>query len=272
MKEIIKNLREDMLKMTYASGRTGAHIGPALSLTEILAVLYFKIMNFNPKDVESEDRDRLIMSKGHGVIAQYAVLKELGLISEEELLTFKHNETRLYAHPSINSELGIEFSSGSLGQGLSLGVGVALALRHKKNTTSKVYVILGDGECNEGSIWEAVMSACHFKLDNLVIIVDKNDIQYDDFCDNVISMKPLDKKFEAFGCKTLCVDGHDINSLEQTFKVEHAGQPLCVIAQTVKGKGVSFMENEPKWHNNVLTEALYNQAISELEGEFKNGD
>lgn len=266
MKNIVKKLRSNMIKMTYASGRTGAHIGPALSLTEIMAVLYFKVMNFDSKNVLSENRDRLIMSKGHGVIAQYSALKEIGLISEEELSTFKQNSTRLYAHPSINPELGIEFSSGSLGQGLSLGVGVALALKHKGNNTSKVYVILGDGECNEGSVWEAVMSASQFKLDNLVIIIDKNDIQYDDFTQNVISMNPMDKKFEAFGCKTVCVDGHNVEKLIEAFEVEHNEQPLCIVAQTVKGKGVSFMENEPKWHNNVLTQELYMKAMLEIEG------
>jgi len=265
VKNLLNGLRKSMIKMTYASGKTGAHIGPALSLTEILAVLYFKIMNFNPKNPTDENRDRLILSKGHGVIAQYALLKELGLISEEELQTFKQNETRLYAHPSINFDMGIEFSSGSLGQGLSLGVGTALALKHKKNYSSKVYVILGDGECNEGSVWEAVMSAVQFKLDNLIIIIDKNDIQYDDFTKNVMSMEPLDKKFEAFGCKTVLTDGHNTDELEKAFLTEHNEKPLCVIAQTVKGKGISFMENEPKWHNNVITEELYNQALKELE-------
>lgn len=264
MKMVINNLRKDMIKMTYAAGKTGAHIGPALSLTEILAVLYFKIMNFDPKDPTSESRDRLILSKGHGVIAQYAVLKELGLIKEEELQTFKTNNTRLYAHPSMNPEIGVEFSSGSLGQGLSLGVGVAIALKHKGNNKSKVYVIVGDGECNEGSVWEAIMSAVQFELDNIVIVVDKNNIQYDDFTKNIISMEPLEKRFETFGCKVACVDGHNIEELEKGFKTEHNKKPLCVIANTVKGKGVSFMENEPKWHNNVLTEKLYNQAMSEL--------
>lgn len=266
MQNILNQMRLDMVKMTYSAGKTGAHIGPALSMTELMAVLYLKVMNFNKNNLNDESRDRLILSKGHGVIAQYAALKQIGLIAEEELVTFKQNNSELSAHPTLNKKLGIEFASGSLGQGLSQGVGVALALRHKGNNKSKVYVILGDGECNEGQIWEAVASASQFKLDNLVVIIDKNNIQYDDFTKNVIDMSPLKNKFECFGFHTVEIDGHDIIAIEKALQTSHSEKPLCVIADTIKGKGISFMENEPKWHNNVLTEELYNQAVSEIGG------
>lgn len=264
MQNTLNQMRLDMIKMTYAAGKTGAHIGPALSMTELMAVLYLKVMNFDKQTYLDESRDRLILSKGHGVIAQYAALKQIGLISDEELTTFKQNYSELSAHPTLNKRLGLEFASGSLGQGLSQGVGVALALRHKKNNKSKVYVILGDGECNEGQIWEAAASASQFKLDNLVVIIDKNNIQYDDFTKNVIDMSPLKNKFDCFGFQTIEVDGHDVVAIEKALQTSLSGKPLCIIANTIKGKGISFMENEPKWHNNVLTEELYNQAVSEI--------
>lgn len=262
--DISAKLRRDMLKMAYSAGKSGAHIGPALSLTEIMAALYFYVMNFNPQNPEDENRDRLILSKGHGVIAQYAALKQIGLIDENELSTFKQNNTRLYAHPSLNPDLGIEFSSGSLGQGLSLGAGCALALKRKKSN-ARVFVILGDGECNEGSVWEAAMFASHQKLDNLTVIIDKNNIQYDDFTENVLTMDPLDKKWESFGFETKVVDGHDIAELKRVLE-QREEKPIAVIAQTVKGKGVSFMENNPQWHNGILSEEQFNTAINEIGG------
>ena len=266
MQNTLNQMRLDMIKMTYTAGKSGAHIGPALSMTELMAVLYLKEMNFDIQNPLDENRDRLILSKGHGVIALYAALKQVGIISEADLLTFKKNNSELSAHPTLNQKLGLEFASGSLGQGLSQGDGVALALRHKNNAKSKVFVILGDGECNEGQIWEAVMSAVQFKLQNLVIIIDKNNIQYDDFTNNVINMNPLKNKFESFGICTVEIDGHNIEAIEKALKTEHNNKPLCIIANTIKGKGISFMENDPKWHNNILTEELYNQAISELGG------
>lgn len=264
--DITSKLRLDMLKMAYSAGKAGAHIGPALSLTEVMAALYFSVMNFDPKNPQAENRDRLILSKGHGVIAQYAALKELGIIKEEELTSFKQNNTELYAHPSLNHHLGIEFSSGSLGQGLSLGAGCALALKRKKNN-AHVFVILGDGECNEGSVWEAAMFASYQKLDNLTVIIDKNNIQYDDFTENVLSMEPLDKKWESFGFETRVVDGHDIEQLKKILNKQHE-KPLAVIAETVKGKGVSFMENNPKWHNGILSAEQYEIAVKEVGGEL----
>ena len=257
------SIRSDLIKMTYNTGTTGAHIGGSLSIVEIMSVLYLAIMNYNPTKPNNESRDRFILSKGHGAMAQYAAMKQAGLISDEELQTFKQNNTFLYAHPSMNIEKGIEFSSGSLGQGLSLAVGTALALKMKKNYTSRVYVLLGDGECNEGSVWEAAMSAAHYKLDNLTVIIDKNKLQYDGETKYVLGLAPFEEKWKSFGFETVTIDGHNVESLINAFAKEHKNKPMCIIANTIKGKGVSFMENEAKWHNGSLTKELFEQALAE---------
>lgn len=256
-----KEMRIDAVRATYSVGNTGAHIGGTLSMIEIMSVLYLAVMNIDKTNLASKNRDRFILSKGHGVLAQYTALKQIGILTDEELMTFKKTGTRLYAHPSINREIGIEFSSGSLGQGISLAVGVALALK-KQNNDSKVYVLLGDGECNEGSVWEALASASHFKLDNLCVIVDRNNLQYDGSTADIMSMK-LDKKFEAFGFSVTEVDGHDIAALYKAFK-NSSILPKAVIADTVKGKGISFMENNPIWHNGKLSDKQYQAAMEEL--------
>lgn len=265
MKKINVNLmRKDIIKMGYASGSTGAHFGGGLSLVEIMAVLYGKIMNFNKENPTDEKRDRLILSKGHGIMAQYAALKQLGLLSANDLLTFKNNNSFLPAHPSMNPKLGIEFSSGSLGQGLSLGVGTAIALRQKGNINSRVFVILGDGECDEGTIWEAAMSAAHYKLNNLIAIIDRNHLQYDGNTEDIMPLNDLEFKWKAFGWKTIKCDGHNQEELIQTLSSQYE-QPLVIIANTIKGKGISFMENKPQWHNGVLTKSMYEIALTELE-------
>ncbi len=258
-------MRNDVLKMTFLTGNTGAHIGGGLSMIDILATLYLGVMKFSINNPTDEKRDRFILSKGHGALCFYAALNQIGMISKEDLWTFKSNETFLYGHPSINPNKGIEFSSGSLGQGLSLGVGVSLALKRKDNIDSKVYVLLGDGECNEGSVWEAAMSASHFKLDNLTVIIDKNGLQYDGPTADILSMEPFLEKWKSFGWQTIEVDGHSIQNLYQAFHTYH-NQPIAIIANTIKGKGVSFMENNPKWHNSRLTQTEYDMAIMELEG------
>ena len=258
-------MRVDVLKMALAAKSNGAHLGGSLSLIEIMAALYGGVMNFNAADPSNEKRDRLIFSKGHGVMAQYVAYKQMGLLSEEELLTYKADNTVVSAHPSMNAKLGIEFSSGSLGQGLSLGVGVALALRRKCNQTSRVFVILGDGECDEGSIWEAAASASHYELDNLVVIVDKNGLQHDGETKNILSMENLGEKWKAFGWHVEQVDGHDEALLSKTLQTR-SGQPFAVIADTVKGKGISFMENAAQWHNGVVTQRIFEQAMQELGG------
>lgn len=259
-----KKIRLDALKLTYGMGNVGAHIGGALSLAEIMSVLYSKVLNVTPKNLLLEDRDRLIFSKGHGTLALYPAMKCAGIITDEELLTYKKNETFLYAHPSMNQERGIEFSSGSLGQGLSLGVGCCLGLKRKNNFLSKVYVILGDGECNEGSVWEAAQSAVHFGCNQLVVIVDNNGLQYDGRTDDIMNNCAIVEKWKSFGWNAKEVDGHNVEQLLLALG-EKTDKPLVVIANTIKGKGVSFMENNPLWHNHNLSEEQYEQAIKEVE-------
>lgn len=265
-KDISLAMRKDSMVMSLAAKQSGSHLGGSLSCVEIIAALYYGVMKFDPKNPTSEDRDRFMISKGHGVVSLYAVLYELGIISAEELETFKSNDTFLTGHPTINVERGVEFSSGSLGQGLSLGVGTCLALKHKKNEDSRAFVLLGDGECNEGSVWEAAMSASHYGLKNLVAIIDKNELQYDGTTDDIMSMGDLSKKWEAFGWTVKEVDGHDVGQLIEALSDRSSDKPLAVIAHTVKGKGISFMENNPKWHHSVLSQKLYDEAMQELEG------
>lgn len=265
LKKIAKDVRADLLKMTNNTGQAGAHIGGSLSLVEIMVSLYYDVMNLSKDNLDSDDRSRLILSKGHGVMTQYVVLSYKGIIPHDELMTFKHDDTRLYAHPSMNPDIGIEYSSGSLGQGLSLGVGAALAMRRRDNT-AKIIVILGDGECDEGQVWESAATAAHYDLDNIIVVVDENKLQYDGETDEVMK-KDLTARWKSFGFETVEADGHDFESLEKAFKTSHAGKPLAVIAGTVKGKGVSFMENNPEWHNKVLSETDLQAALEGLEDD-----
>ena len=258
-------MRADCLRMANAAGNEGAHLGGAFSCIEILAALYLEVMNFNPKKLDDPSRDRFVFSKGHGVQAQYAVFRQLGLVSEDELDTFKRSGSFLTGHPSMNPERGIEYSSGSLGQGLSLGVGSCLAMRQLGNDRSRVFVLLGDGECDEGQVWEAAMSACHYRLDNLVAIIDRNWLQYDGKTEDVVSLGSLGDKWRAFGWAVLEVDGHNFSELVPALNHRADGEPLAIIANTVKGKGISFTENVVSWHHSRLTPALYEQAEIELE-------
>lgn len=257
-------MRRDALKMALAA--TGAHLGGGLSMIEIMAVLYLGIMRYDIHNPRWEERDRFILSKGHGVLAYYTALQQAGFVTEEELSTFKTNDTFLYGHPSMNLSKGIEFSSGSLGLGLSLGVGSALALNRKGNTASRIFVLLGDGECNEGSVWEAAASAAHFVLGNLVAIVDKNGLQYDGDTCCVLSMENLTAKWESFGWTAVEIDGHNVAALYDALS-RCGDKPLAVIANTVKGKGVSFMENNPAWHHARLSQAQFEQAMAEQGGD-----
>ena len=256
-------IRKDVIRMTYAAGAQGAHIGGSLSLCEILAVLYHDVMHYGKELVLSPERDRLILSKGHGAIALYAALKSIGIFSEDELKSYKQDGSIVTAHPTFLPEKGMEFASGSLGQGLSIGVGVAMGLK-RKESGSKVYVIVGDGECDEGSVWEAAAAAAHYKLNNIICIVDKNRLQYDGNTDIVLSMGSLAEKFMSFGWETAETDGHDCEALSRVFH-RFCDRPYAVICNTVKGKGVSFIENEYKWHNASLSEAQFNQAMAEQE-------
>jgi transketolase len=263
-----KKMRIDSLKMALASGNVGAHLGGGLSMIEIMAVLYFGILHIDKNNPNWEERDRFILSKGHGVLALYASLYQTGFITGDDLLSFKSNETTLYGHPSLNLEKGIEFSSGSLGQGLSLGVGSCLALKRKKNEESRVFVLLGDGECDEGSVWEAAAAASHYRLSNLVVIVDKNKLQYDGPTVEVLSMENLTQKWCSFGWEAIEIDGHNISELFLALSTK-SDKPLAVIANTVKGKGVSFMENNALWHHSRLTQSQFDEAMAQQSGGVK---
>lgn len=246
--------------MGLAAGGYGAHMGGSLSIIEIVVALYFDVMKYDSGS--KLPSDHLILSKGHGILAQYAALAEIGVISEEELSTFKQDGSRLTAHPSVNSQLGIDFATGSLGQGLSLGLGQAIGIkRHDK--TERVFVVLGDGECDEGSIWEAALMAPQFKLDNVVAIVDENTLQFDAPTSEVINLGSLAEKWLAFGWDVLEVDGHDIRQIVEALNRPQTA-PRAIIAHTDKGKGVSYMEGKAEWHNNRLTRGLYERAMEEL--------
>jgi transketolase len=226
-----------------------------------MAVLYKSVMRVNPAAPRWPERDRFILSKGHGAMAYYAALKQAGFVTDEELMTFKSNQTFLYGHPSMNPDKGIEFSSGSLGLGLALGVGTAIGLRKRGNNQSRVFVLMGDGECGEGSVWESAASAAHFGLTNLVAIIDKNGLQYDGPTRDVLNMDGMAEKWESFGWQARTVDGHNLAELLNAFE-GLGNQPTVIVANTVKGKGVSFMENNPAWHHNRLTQAQFDELTA----------
>lgn len=259
-----KRIRRHIIEMTYGTGSAGAHLGGSLSIVELLAGLYAGNIRFDPENPNWEKRDRVILSKGHAAMALYPAMAEAGIIDESELATFKKDGSRLGGHPSLNGLPGVEFASGSLGQGLSLGVGTCLALKRKGNKTSRVFVFLGDGECDEGSVWEAAASASHYELNQLVAVVDMNAIQYDGYTTEVLNMSPFENKWRDFGWDAISIDGHNVEEVLDAY--EHRGdKPLAILAHTVKGKGISFMENNWKYHNSSLSKALYEQAIGELE-------
>jgi transketolase len=240
------------------------HLGGGLSMVEIMATLYARVLRYDRANPRWPERDRFILSKGHGVLGYFSALLAAGIINEEIYNTFQTNGSDLIAHPVMNLDLGIESSNGSLGQGLSMAVGIALAAR-KKGQTFGTYVLLGDGECNEGSVWEAVMSAAQLKLENLVIVIDYNKLQSDGDARQIVDLADLAGKFRSFGWDTREVDGHDIGQLVEAFERPSApGKPRVVVAHTVKGKGISFMENNNEWHHNRLTKANYELALSEL--------
>lgn len=261
--QMAREIRVDCLRMGVRTGANGAHFGGGLSLAEIMAVLYGHVMTVDPGDPLNPRRDRMILSKGHGAMAYYSALRQVGFVSDEELLTFKSNDTFLYAHPSMNPARGIEFSSGSLGLGLSLGVGAAMGMRRRGNFSSRVFVVMGDGEIDEGSVWEALASAAHFRLGNVVAIVDQNGLQYDGQTDEILGMGDLEVKLRDFGWRTVTVDGHDVSALLPAMRFDD-DQPTAIVARTVKGKGISFMENDPNWHHSRLSDEQYEQAMSEL--------
>lgn len=258
-----KDIRKRILELAFKAGSNGSHLGGSLSAVEILNTLYHSGFNFNPAD---ETRDRLILSKGHAALALYCVLETVGIITKEDAETFEQNGTTLFAHAKKNISKGIEFSGGSLSLGISYAVGVALACK-SKGINNRIFVLLGDGECDEGLVWEAVMSAVNYHLDNLTFIIDCNGLQSDGYTKDVMDHSPLEKKFEGFGCKVVSVDGHSEKEVFDAYRVESNDCPLAIIAHTVKGKGVFFMENLQQWHHGTLTQAQYEQAMEEVSHE-----
>ena len=242
------------------------HPGGSLSAADVLTYLYFKEMNVDPSNPKWADRDRFVLSKGHSAPALYAVLALKGYFDWDELKSLRHVGAMLQGHPDMKGTPGIDMSTGSLGQGISTACGMAIAGK-MDNKDYRVYTVLGDGECEEGQVWEAAMFAAHNKLDNLVVIVDQNGLQIDGTVAEVGGIEPLDKKFEAFGFNTLKVDGHSFEELDKAFTVakETKGMPTAILMKTVKGKGVSFMENQVGWHGKATNDEEYKQAMAELE-------
>ena len=261
--EFKKNLTKNILEMALSAGANSSHFGGALSIADIISTLFSYKMKFDYKNPKSEDRDRFILSKGHACLAYYAALCEIGFIKKDDLKTFEKNDSNLLGHPVRNVDLGIEFSNGSLGMGLSLGIGVALSLK-KKNKANNVFVIMGDGECNEGSVWEALMAAPNFNLGNLNLIIDRNNFQQTGENKTIMDLGNLKNKVESFGWNTTEIDGHNISELYNYFKKINNNKPNALIANTIKGKGFSFSENNNTWHHSVLSKELYDKALGEI--------
>lgn len=264
LRDLAKNVRIEALKMIHNAG--SGHPGGALSCADVLSYLAKRELGWPAYDQHDLNRNRLILSKGHACPALYACAAELGLISKDELDGFRKLGRRLQGHPDIQSTPWVETSTGSLGQGFSVGLGMALGIKHAGGS-GIVYVLLGDGEIQEGEVWEAAMSAGHYRLSNLVAILDYNKLQSDDRNENIMGLEPLRPKWEAFGWRVEEVDGHDFDQIENGINAarSHGNGPTIIIAHTIKGRGVTYMENVPKWHGSVkLRDEELSQAISEL--------
>lgn len=262
IEKISKQVRLDIIKMINKG--SSSHIGSALSCVDLVISVYKYFLNHDPNNPKDPDRDIFILSKGHAGAAVYATLANLGFFDRAKLDTHYQDDSDLSGHVSHKNVPGVEFSTGSLGHGLSVGAGVALAIR-KKNQMRKVCVLLSDGECDEGSIWEAAMFASHHKLNNLLCIVDYNKLQSLDTVSNTLELEPFNMKWESFGWKVLEVDGHDFKAIEKTLILaSESEKPVCIIANTTKGKGVSFMEDSVLWHYRTPKDDEFDDAISEL--------
>lgn len=261
-------IRRHGLEMTHLS--RGSHIGSVFSLAEIIAVLYDCVLKVDPSDPDMPERDRLILSKGHAGAAVYAALAEKGFFSVEMLKEHYQNGSVLSGHISHKGVPGIEFSTGSLGHGLAVAAGMALSAR-LDHADHRTYVVLGDGECDEGSVWEAALQAAQFRLDDLIAVVDHNHMQSLDFCEKTLALEPIEEKWREFGWNALRTNGHDIGKLKEAFhralENRGTGQPTVIIADTVKGKGVSFMENNILWHYRTPQGEEYEAALKELEAQ-----
>ncbi|MCP4164846.1 MAG: transketolase [Chloroflexi bacterium] len=265
LKLMATTIRRDIIDMVYEA--QAGHPGGSLSATDIVTALYFRLMRIDPKNPHWPDRDRFILSKGHACPVWYAALAERGYYDKSHLMTLRKLDSILQGHADMLKTPGVDMTVGSLGQGLSVGLGMALSGK-MRNKEYHVWVVIGDGESQEGSIWEAAMAGAKWKLDNLTAIVDNNGLQNDTFVDDVMPVDPLPDKWKAFGWNVIEIDGHDmeavVDALERAKTIE--GIPTVIIAKTVKGKGVSFMENVPKWHGSPPNDAQYEIAIAELTG------
>ncbi len=256
------------VRMSVIEGTFNAksgHPGGSLSIADIITYLYLYKLNIDPKNPKWEDRDRFVLSKGHTAPALYGAMALKGFFPEEEIKTLRKPDSRLQGHPSMNLTPGVDMSTGSLGQGISVAVGMALGAKIN-NKSFRVYTVLGDGEIEEGQVWEAAMFASAKKLDNLVVVVDNNNLQIDGTIEEVNSPYPIDEKFKAFGFNVINIDGHDFDQIDEAFtQAENCkGKPTAIIAKTIKGKGVSFMENQVGWHGKGPNEEEYNAAMAEL--------
>lgn len=266
LKEIARTVRLDILEEIYTAA--SGHPGGSLSCTDILTYLYFEEMRVRPNEPKWEDRDRFVLSKGHAAPALYAVLAEKGYFDKKELLKLRRIDGMLQGHPDMKKTPGVDISTGSLGIGLSNACGMALAGR-LQNRDYRVFAITGDGELQEGGIWEAAMFAAHYKLDRLFVFVDANGLQIDGRTRDVLCPEPIDRRFEAFGWDVQRIDGHDFDAiaaaLENAKKI--SGKPHAIVCDTVKGKGVSFMENQASWHGSAPKKEQYEQAVRELSAQ-----
>ena len=264
LKKTANEVRKNIVTAVYHAH--SGHPGGSLSAADILTYLYFEEMNIDPRNPKKADRDRFVLSKGHAAPGWYSVLAERGYFDKEELKGLRHVGCFLQGHPDMKHTPGVDMSSGSLGQGISAAVGMALAGK-MDNASYRVYTLLGDGEIQEGQVWEAAMLAANHKLDNLVVIVDNNNLQIDGTVEDVNSPYPIDEKFKAFKFHVININGNDFQDIERAFQEarEHSGQPTAIIAKTVKGKGVSLMENQVGWHGKAPNEEEYQIAMRDLE-------
>ena len=258
------NVRKMALEAVYSAG--AGHPGGSLSAADILTYLYMEEMNVNPDEPKAADRDRFVLSKGHCSPALYGVLAERGFIPKEDIKTFRHADSYLQGHPDMKGVPGVDMSTGSLGQGISAACGMAKAAK-LNGKDYRVYTMLGDGECEEGQVWEAAMFAAHYKLNNLIAFLDFNGLQIDGDITKVMNPTPFDKKFEAFGWNVIRINAHDFNLIEAAVKEAKSveDKPTLILADSIKGKGVSFMENKAEWHGAAPNKEQYEQAISELD-------
>lgn len=251
--------------LTAVHGAKAGHPGGSLSASDLFTYLYFKELNIDPQNPQWENRDRFVLSKGHTAPGLYSVLALRGFFPVEDLPTLRHIDSYLQGHPNMNTVPGVDMSTGSLGQGISVAVGMALGLRHQHNP-ARVYALLGDGEIQEGQVWEACMSAAHYHLDNLCIIIDNNGLQIDGNVANVMSPYPIVEKLEAFGFHVEAIDAHDFDQIEKALTVARTtkGQPTAIVMKSIKGKGVSYMENNAGWHGKAPNDMEFEQGIAEL--------